>query len=191
MAAITTMDFVLLVTFNFHIYHPIDPNWNNFGWAYEWLPPMLWIQQPIVVIAACALGSVPLFKIAANINATLVCVTYPIVMFMQFWNGDDPMFHFILLFMAATKFAFSALSSKVVHTLINPGFSNNQIKIDQFMRTQVRRIKKREEILGKDANQLLLGMGNIFREKDQKKNKVEEVHFTPEEEAKMRDMFLK
>ena len=59
------------------------------------------------------------------------------------------------------------------------------------MRTQVRRIKKREEILGKDANQLLLGMGNIFREKDQKKKKVEEVHFTPEEEAKMRDMFLK
>ena len=43
MATITTMDFVLLVTFNFHIYHPIDPNWNNFGWAYEWLPPMLWI----------------------------------------------------------------------------------------------------------------------------------------------------
>ena len=110
MAVITTMDFTLIGTFNFHIQHPYDVNWNKFGWAYEWLPPMLWIQQPIVVLIACMTGSVRMFKIAANINATLVCVTYPVVMFLQFWNDDDPMFHFILLFIVATKVAFSALS---------------------------------------------------------------------------------
>ena len=43
MAIITTIDFILLGTFNFHISNPYDINFNNFGWAYEWLPPMLWI----------------------------------------------------------------------------------------------------------------------------------------------------
>jgi len=44
MALISTMDFILLGTFNAHIYNPLISNSKNIAMIFEWVPPMLWIQ---------------------------------------------------------------------------------------------------------------------------------------------------
>jgi hypothetical protein len=188
MSLTAAIDFILLGTFMFHITHPFAENWNNFGWAFFWAPPFLFVQQPIAVCTACMFGSIDLFKIVGNINSSMVCVTYPLVMILAYFTDDDPLFHFVLLFLMGTKFAFSSLSSKVVHTLNNPRFHSNQQKIDKFMIIQSRRTKKREEVLGVEANRQLMGMGNLFKPKDGAARLP--VTYTKDDEARMRERLL-
>lgn len=188
MSLTVAIDFILLGTFLFHITHPFAENWESFGWAFFWAPPLLFIQQPIAVVTACMFGNVNLFKIVGNMNSSQVCVTYPIVLLLTFINDDDPIFHFIILFLMGTKFAFSSLSSKVVHTLNNPRFYTNQIKINKFMIIQQRRTSKREEILGVEVNRQLMGMGNVFRPKSGTVQPP--ISYTADDEARMRERLL-
>lgn len=68
------------------------------------------------------------------------------------------MYLLLLALMVLVKMGLSATSAKVRMYLNNPRYAKNQDKLKKILKRQKEKLQKREEILGKEANQVIQDM---------------------------------
>lgn len=158
MSFIVSLDIILLMNFTLHISYPLT-NYNQFGWAFVLMPPLVPYMAPVAAIAACASGSIGVFRTVNNLNAITVLINIPLTMLLAISSNDDPVFVFLLLIMIFVKTAFSSISAKIAHSLSNPKYMSNQEKIKKIFKIQRERVEKRNEVLGIEVSKQISGMG--------------------------------
>ena len=120
-AAVLTMDIMLLVNYTYHIFLP-KQNFDQFGWAFCFLWPLIPYLSPLIAFVGAFLGSNNLLKMAGSMNSLMIQFNVPACILLSFVNNEDVIYYLLLAFMVFIKVALSAVSAKVRMYLVNPRY---------------------------------------------------------------------
>jgi hypothetical protein len=164
-AAVLSIDIMLLINFTFHLFLPVS-NMHKFGWVFCCLYFGVPYLSPIIAVAASITGDPQLLKQTGNLNSLEITVNIPLTIAASMYYDDDPVFILFLVLMIWFKVALSGVSAKVCQNLINPRYAKNQVKLKKILKRQKEKMRKREEILGKEASNQIEGIGPNHTEDD-------------------------
>ena len=91
-------------------------------------------------------------------NSFQIIFNIPLVAVGMWFAKDDPVYFMLLCFMILIKMGLSAMGAKVRQYLANPRYSKNAEKLKKIMSRQSEKMKKREQILGKETIQQIEGV---------------------------------
>ena len=89
MAAIVGLDIMVLINFMYHVFLP-PTNFEQFGWVFFFVYPLIPFLSPIFTLLSCILGSPILLRTVGNINATMVIFNLPLTLLFAYNSNDDP-----------------------------------------------------------------------------------------------------
>lgn len=120
----------ILVTFVFllHVMNPIS-RILNVGFAFIFILPGLTMVAPLWGLLGIIIGSPKMLKSYSSMNATMVCLNYPLTILVLWYTRDQSVYVAMILFLILNKMIISFFGSKVRQHFENPAFAKTQIKM--------------------------------------------------------------
>lgn len=145
------IDFMILFHYTLHIFVPFD-NFAKFGWIFFFIYWMVPYYSPILAFLGAIYANEGFLKIMGHMNSICITVNIPLVFLLSIYNDEDPSYHLVLMLMVAVKILVNIVSSRVRQYIINPRYESNKTKLTKILQRQKTKLRKREEILGKDVS---------------------------------------
>lgn len=127
-AMVVSFELVLSMIFILHIMNPFSNVWN-IGFAYLFILPGLTLIAPVWGLIGSLTASNRMLKTYSTMNATMVCLNYPLTVVALWWVRDQTVYVALIFMLIFNKMCLSFYGSKVRQHFANPGYAKTQEKM--------------------------------------------------------------
>lgn len=117
-----SLDILITFIFLLHVMDPISRIWN-IGFAFIFILPGLTMIAPLWGLLGTFIGSPRMLKSYSSMNATMVCLNYPLTIIALWWTRDQSVYVAMILFLILNKISISFFGSKIRQHFENPSFA--------------------------------------------------------------------